>query len=243
MNPRDSHFSSDVLLDYIGGTLGDDFEDQVERHIAQCAQCASVARDATVFSKLIEMPAEYHAALVSRASIEGVLGKALAQVPVGLRPRIEAWLEMWSGKAEGALQITTNFVDGVASVVAESIDAFVRDGSEWSFQPVAATAVRGPGDEGSALLTTASVPGVGRARVAVQGGESTDLTVRIDQAPEDATLPLVALTGRSQDGKELLRIASIVEDPDTGYRTVRFADIPPGNYIVAIEPITDAKPA
>lgn len=238
----DSHPSEETLLAYAGDTLPDEEQELVEVHIAACDLCAGVARQAFEFDQLLSYSAKEHGDILRRAAVEEALAAQEAAAVGEVRDRLTHWRSRWAGRAETAARIVFDSARAGAEVMAEGLDSLLRPGSPWELSPAAGAAVRGtetPTD--SALLTTSLSPGAPRARLAIQGGDSPEITVRIDGVPLDER-PLVLLTATAPADPNLVRLVRADPAPGGGaYLLARFEDLPQGQYVVAVEPLDRGK--
>jgi hypothetical protein len=68
-----------------------------------------------------------------------------------------------------------------------------------------------------------------------------EIVVRVDNVQVTDRLPLVLLLAAETRGSPASRLAEVVRQPGTGYCVARFEAVPPGQYVVAFEPL-DATP-
>lgn len=234
------HLQAEQLLEYFEEKLSDERQRQIEEHLALCDSCAVLARGVRLFDEAWTWTAEQHGALQQRELLARALEAAGAESPA-LRDRLRAWRERWGGLAEAGLRVAIEVSGAAARVVAESLDVLARPGSGWHFAP-APQAVSARGQAGdasaSALLTTPLAPARPRARVAVRGGRSTEVEIRLDDLTPDAGSPIVLLIRLEETlDASLVRVAEAERRPGVTYRIARFADVAPGEYVIAFEPL------
>ncbi|MCK6554922.1 hypothetical protein L6Q96_10135 [Candidatus Binatia bacterium] len=239
------HASLDDLLDLFEARLADQRERAVEEHIAECAECTRLARQ--VYAGEIVVGG-WTAGKHGRAQLRAVFARALAdtaaQPGTAWSGRLERWHRRWSDAAEAAARVVIEGTAAAGRVLAVGLDALSRPGSDWHFSPEPqAVPVRGATDEttDSAVLTTPVSAGGLRARVAVIGGDEGEIAVRVDDAPPGAPLPIVLLVD-SAAAVPAVRVAALERQPDTSYAVARFEDLPPGDYVVALEPMEALEP-
>ena len=234
------HLQADELLEYFEEKLSDERQRQLEEHLARCDSCTLLARGVRLFDEAWTWTAEQHGVLHQRQLLARALEAAGAESPA-LRDRLRAWRERWGGLAEAGLRVAVEMSGAAARVVAESLDTLARPGSAWHFAP-APQAVNARGETGdasaSALLTTPLAPATPRARVAVRGGLSTEVEIRLDDLTPDASSPIVLLIrlGEPLDAPRV-RVSEAEPRPGVTYRIARFADVAPGEYLIAFEPL------
>lgn len=229
------HPSEERLLSYADASLSEDEQRTVEEHIAECAECTQLARQSLRFEKLWGLSAREHGDVVRRAALEAALAAEEARAAPGLRERLSTWRSRWAGLAETAASIALESAQKGTQVVAEGLESLTRPGSAWQLAPATGGAIRGTGEGGeSALLTTSLSTTSSRARLAVQGGDAPEVTVRIDGVPESVR-PLVVLL--STDSAHQVRLTQAERPEGTSYLIARFEDLPVGTYVVAVEPL------
>ena len=236
---RAAHLLADELLDYFEEKLPDKRQCEVEEHLANCDPCTAMARNVRAFDEAWDWTAEGHRALYQRELLARALEAAETDKPA-LRDRLRTWRQRWAGLAEAALRVAVKASAATVSVVAEGLDGLARPGSTWRFSPAEqAQSARGaPADETvSALLTTAVRPATPRARVAVRGGQMTEVEVRIDDLAPDAPSPVVLLIALELGQARSVRVVEAERRPGATYHIARFSNLAPGEYVVAFEPL------
>jgi hypothetical protein len=241
--PRPStvqHVADEILADYAARRLPEWDELAVEEHLAACDDCSTIVRSSLLVGDVWD-------AWTAMAHGEAAAGARLlqavreAQTLVGdasWQARLMAWSEHWSGRAEAAVRVVMDAHAGASRVLTEGLEALSRPGSAWQFAPLAVPApTRGPrAGETERSPTVALAAGVHtQARVAV-GGERREIVVRLDGHLDPGRAPLVLLIPDSGDP----RLALPEQPAGAPYWIARFADVPPGEYIVAFEPISPA---
>jgi anti-sigma factor RsiW len=236
------HATPDELLDYFEAKLPDERERVIEEHLAVCNACTQTARQ--VFS-LHEVwnrwTARAHGEVYARDRLRAAIAQAEQQTTNPLwRERLRAWRLRWAGRAEAALRLATETSAEVSRAAAETLDALTRPGSVLVFAPVRqAGPVRGEATEQqrSAVLSTTLRPGHPRARVVVEAGQSGTVTVRVDEVRPGETAPLVLLSGMTATRTAVLQVKEVEPQPGVAYAIARFDDLPPGEYVLAFEPL------
>ena len=237
-----AHPSTDELLDYFEAKLSDEPERLMEEHLARCAACTAAAREVYSFHEVwTGWTAQAHGDAYLRGTLAAALGDVEARVTnPAWRERLQRWRVRWAGAAEAGLRVAMQVTEQATRVVAEGLEGLTRPGSVWQFAPAyQAVPIRGAGPEAqsSAVLTTAITPGKPRARVAVRGGETSEIVVRVDDVEPGAAAPLVVLVATGPGGAAATRVTEVERQPATGYFIARFEDVPPGEYVVAFEPL------
>jgi hypothetical protein len=242
--PRSAHRRADDLLQYFEGQLPDGEQQNIEEHLAECESCAVLARTVGAFHEAWQTTAEQHGVLYRREQLIRGLEAAEVGAPA-LRDRLRAWRDRWAGLAEAGLRVAVESSATTAQVIAQGVEALTRPSGTWHFLPAAAAPVaRGAvrGESASALLATASDRAGRLARVAVRGGQSTELEARIDGLAPDAPPPIVIVI--AVEAGDVARAWAVQAErrPGADYRIARFRDLPPGEYVVAFEPLAVPHP-
>lgn len=231
------HPSETTLLAYADSELPEVEQQAVEEHVAECAECAQVARQSFRFARAVGLSAKEHGDVVRRAAIEEALAREEARAAAELRERLAHWRSRWAGLAEAAASVALSAVDRGTQVAAEGLVGLTRPGSAWQLASATGGAIRGEAGTGdSALLSTPALSVGPRARVAVVGGDAPEVTIRLDGVREEDR-PLVLLV--STDESEPARIQVAGRPAGASYLVARFDEIPMGTYVVAIEPFRD----
>jgi hypothetical protein len=194
------HASAETIVDYLARLLPKAQEYGLDRHFADCGECAEMARRLRVISYLFDKwNAREHGQVASMAALSRTLQKA-RDLPTNAlwRERLDRWLEQWAGSAEGAVRVALGEVEGPAAVRAEGLNWLTRPGAIWGqFIPEVASATRGErsGEAESAsesfAVVTPDLAGP-RARVEVRDAERSVL-VRVERAGPETRLALVML--------------------------------------------------
>ena len=230
------HLEPEELADYFAGILPEDWENRIEIHFAWCAECTSQARR---FQTFTQMWNRWTAPAHGEAYWGMALTKALqatAQTHPHWRERLQRWRTHWAGKAEAAVRVVMAEPGMVSHLVTEGLEVVVRAGGRWRFAPdpgvvpIRGTAVPGRGDL-TPLIALA--PGKPRARVAVSG--DAEVSIRVDEWPPGPLPPLVLWLPTS--GKGQPQVKALERPRGVPYLSARFADIDPGEYLVAFEPL------
>jgi len=233
-----SHPGTSDLLAYLEGALSDADGESIELHLAQCDACAQISQRCFAATQAIGM---WNAAAHGQDQHRGTLSQALAQAEEAStnpewRGRLRRWRERWAGTAEAALRTV---LQGSA-VLAAGMDALTRPGSTWSFLPEPAMeGTWGEADDTdhNILLTSSATLGQEpRARVEIRA-TTGDIVVRIDNLPMGPS-PLVVLIAVKPDRQVVVQVAEIKRQAGSG-GMVRFSKAPPGEYLVAFEPLAD----
>jgi hypothetical protein len=73
--------------------------------------------------------------------------------------------------------------------------------------------------------------------VELRGGKKSDIVVRIDNLPVAGTPPLVVLIAVKPNREVVVQVTEVKRQPGTNSFVARFSKVPPGEYIVAFEPL------
>ncbi|MCP4657942.1 MAG: hypothetical protein GY856_21245 [bacterium] len=107
MSDAATHLTLDVLADYFAEVLGDEQEESVELHLADCDRCAANARWVhTMHEKLEPSLGAWTAASHAEAVVRAVLSAAFDEAPADAEPDVKERLDRWSERlASGALHL------------------------------------------------------------------------------------------------------------------------------------------
>lgn len=233
------HLDPAELADYFAGLLSEDRESSIEGHFAECQHCTTQARRFHSFNQVWD---RWTAQAHGEASWRAVLGKALhvtAKAHPHWRERLRHWRTHWAGKAEAAVRVVMEAPGKTSHVVTEGLEALVRAGGRWQFGrapglvPTRGGQLHGPATPSPA--TVALAPGKSKAWVAVSGED--EVSVRVEEWPAGQPAPLVLLIPTVGTGE--LQAQELKKTRGATYLIARFEDIPPGEYVVAFEPVED----
>jgi hypothetical protein len=234
--PTGLHVGLEEFLDYFSSDALPEKQDLVEQHLAACDVCTELGRQVYASTLLIDRWSKGggRSRLAGQILYPGLLTLIEKTSDQALVDRLRKWANVWSGRAEGALRMTIEASTKASRIVTEGMEEFLLPGARWQFALATAhTPVRGESDAQTVSLALA--PGTPEARVAVSG-ESGEVEVRVDHLPSNQQAPLVILTsvakGFEPQVKELKRA------PGTLYWIARFEGLEPGEYVVALEPMT-----
>lgn len=237
------HVDQEQLLQYFSGELDDSAEERVEIHLYECDECSERSRKAHATLRAWEQwtAAAHGAAHVRRMLAEALAaGEGQASNPAW-RSRLRRWREKWAGTAEAALHALFDASGRAIAARANQVDALIRPGSMWQFEPqpsFGGTWGAGDDDETAVFATAKLSSRAPRALVEIGGDGQCEIVVRIDQIGEIAAgPPLVILIGIQPEGEPHVRIVEVVPQPGTNTGVARFSRLPPGEYIIAFEPI------
>jgi hypothetical protein len=198
-----------------------------------------LARTVRTLSDEWDWTADRHRTVYQRELLVRALEAAESDAPA-FRDRLRTWRQRWAGLAEAGVRVAVDASAATARVVAETVEALAHPDSAWQFSavPQIQSARGAPADEsGSVLLAAGADTARPRARVAVRGGQLTEVEVRIDDLPADARSPLVLLM--ALDAGQMSRVQVVDAEPRQGatYRLARFSNLTPGEYVVVFEPL------
>jgi hypothetical protein len=234
------HILPEELTDYFAATLSTDREVEIEEHLAVCEACTEQARRVQVFSYVWDSwTAQAHGAAYQQAALATALQQVQAQVQdPGLRARLQHWQDAWAGRAAAAVRLVWEAPGHAVRLVTEGLEALVGPRETWDFV-LATRAVRTRGGPVRGATRTRGqtplTPRKPQARLRVQGTPQAALEIHVEDFPPGLT-PLVLLipmhAGRKPQVTQL-------ERPQGGPPSLvaRFANIAPGDYVVAFEPM------
>jgi hypothetical protein len=238
------HIPGELLADYTARRLSEAEELDVEAHLAECDECSEVARAALLVGNVWD---NWTAQAHGQAFLASRLSHAIRQAQhttanAGWQVRLDTWAEEWTGRVEAAVRVVMAAPGSASRVVTEGLEALSRPGTGWQFAAVpVGMPTRGPRAQGKAPSpTVALASGTSQARVAV-GGARREIVVRLDALPGDRQPPLVLLVSVTEDDEPRLAIPE--QQPGAPYFVARFDDVPPGEYVVAFEPLPNVPPA
>lgn len=235
-----THTHDDELLDYFAEKLPEQHGQQLEEHLAICDVCTTRARAVYAFHDLWE---RWTAAAHGRAYQQELVNRALRDAEASStewKKRLRQWRIRWRGLGEAALQVVMNLKAGAGEVVARGVDALNRPGSAWMLRPVLQPAfVRGDLVEGQdvAEFTTTAVANNPTARVIVRAAQRSEITIRIDGIERIEDAPLALLIAVDPAREQQPRVAEAVQATGASYFLARFTDVPPGAYMIVVEPL------
>jgi hypothetical protein len=236
------HIPGELMADYTARRLSEANELDVETHLAECDECSEVARAALIVGDVWDT---WTARTHGQAYLASRLSQAIWQAQhttanAGWQVRLGSWAEEWTGRVEAAVRVVMEAPGSASRVVTEGLEALSRPGTGWQFAAVpVAMPTRGPRARGAAASPTiALASGTPQARVAV-GGARREIVVRLDALPGGRQPPLVLLVPVTEDGEP--RVAMPEQQPGAPYLLARFDDVPPGEYVVAFEPLPNVR--
>jgi hypothetical protein len=241
MTPDSRHPPLEQLMSYFERQLSDAEEERIELHVSACDQCAEAGRQIYALQQVWDgWTAQTHGQLHLRVVLARALATAEEQTPdPARRERLKRWREVWAGTAEAALRTILRAPAEASRAVAAGLDALSRPGSSWQFAPTPVfDGALGEGDDDSPIFATSRLsPDAPRALVELKAGEKSDIVVRIDNLPIGTTPPLVVLIAVKPDHQVIVQVTEVKRQPGTHSFIGRFARVPPGEYIVAFEPL------
>ncbi len=235
------HFDQATLSRYFDGDLGEEIEEALECHLADCEECAASARSLyNLAETFASWTAAAHGATWQAEIVQEALSRAAHQVnhPLWQR-RLERWREAWSGKAEAALRWALEWAGEAVQPQGQSVDSLVRAGSPWSLAPAPQFGGTWGADdsEGSALFASAALsPATPRLFVELVGGAQRQVVVRVDGLPAADDPPLVLLISLRDESSSDVRVAEVEPLPQAGSFLTRFRQLAAGEYLVVVEP-------
>jgi hypothetical protein len=238
---RDSvHIRDEELLDYYEEKLPDTQQRLIEEHLARCDDCTRTAREVYAFHETWD---SWTAAEHGRIHFEELVRGALYQAE-SLRPewraRLQRWRRRWGGLGEAVLRVVTEATADAGRVVAEGLDSLSRPGSAWRLNPVttAAYGIRGETPETDvALFASAALEGEAQAQITVRAAQSGEVKVRVDHLADASGAPLVLLVDTAAGGAPSVLVERVKWKEGADYGLAHFRDVPPGEYLVVIEPL------
>ena len=239
---RSFHTSDEELLDYYEEKLPESRQQWIEEHLAVCDACTGLARSVYTFNETWNAwTAAGHGQAYYEEYIQEALRRAETSQPQW-RARLQRWRQRWGGRGEAALRVVTEATSSAARAVAEGVDALSRRGSTWRLQPVplmqSAFAIRGeasPATDVAVFATGTDESDEVQARITVRAALSGEVKVRVDNLQDDAQAPLVLLIATSPPAASVL--VERVSRQASGYWIAHFREVPPGEYLVVIEPL------
>ncbi len=232
------HPDIEQLVAYFTGGLGDQEEETIELHVAQCVVCARLSGRCFAATDVLDAwSAAAHGVAVQRRLLTEALQRAEGEEKdPALRHRLRRWREQWAGHAQAALQAVID----ASGVVARGIDGLTRRGSDWSFG--LETAVAGTwgeaADDGSEAILVSSKLSTDQPRALIEiRGASGDIVVRIDNLRLGSIPPLVVLITLKAGDAAVTRVAEVRAQPGAQTGIARFTQVEAGSYIVAFEPL------
>jgi hypothetical protein len=239
--PESPHASMEQLLGYFDNRLSESDEERVELHLSECARCAETSQEIAALQQIWDgWSAQTHGALHLRIVLSRALATAEKQtLDPSWRARLQRWRDLWAGTAEAALRTILHAPADASRVVAAGVDALSRPGSAWQFAADSAFAgTLGEDDDESTIFATSKLtPDAPRALVEVKGGDKSDIVVRIDNLPIGSTPPLVVLIAVRPGGEVVVQVTEVKREAGSNSFIGLFAKVPPGEYIVAFEPL------
>jgi hypothetical protein len=235
----------DTLLDYFEGFLSDDIEDDVEKHLWSCDSCAELGQRIYALDHTWQgWTAAAHGKLHLRVTLMRALVKAEKETTnVAWRGRLQRWRKTWAGTAEAALRTVLQAPAQASRIIADGVEELARPGSNWAFSAepsFAGTLGDDDDDRDTAVLATQPLtPDAPRALVELKAGEKSSIVVRIDNLPLGSNPPLVVLVAVKADREVVVQVAEVTSRPGTNSFVARFNQVPPGEYIVAFEPLSN----
>lgn len=259
------HIAPEELADYCAARVLEARAEAIEAHLAVCDACVEEARQSYAFAAiweewtgvtagdLVAHPVR-QSTLASQGDVaeQGVLQGALEQVQRQVdnpawRARLAHWQTHRQGKAEAAARLVLEAADRTAQLLTEGLEALTTSGQAWSFAlgaaPVrvrgrlgaAPVRVRGRGAQGQA-----PVPLTLQARLQVREATAgtRDLQLQVEALPSHQPPPLVLLI--PIDTETLPLVAELMPTSDGMSFVARFREVPPGEYLIAVEPMSDA---
>lgn len=219
---------------------------EIENHLLECEYCRAFSDQVADIAQ-----GEYEQDLASAATSgldfliedpESYLGKDLI---ARLMPRIERWA---SRGAELTVRVLLPKLGEMASFVVSGMDAMLSPSSAFKPEQASVGAFLGTiesSGEGELEGPVLEIPGSGRkrARVVVDIGETTRVSVQIDNVPASITAPLVAIRPKAPGQtriKEMTRVESISGDPRMIDLIVHFDLTEPVlDVLVVVEPFAE----
>jgi anti-sigma factor RsiW len=245
-HPASRHATIEGLLSYFDGQLPDPEECAIELHISECDACAEVGQEICALEQVwAGWTAQRHGQLHLRVMLALALAKAQEHTTdPSWRERLKGWREVWAGTAEAALRTVLHAPAEASRVVAAGLDSLSRPGSFWQFaaEPTfAGTLGEGDEEESTIFATSRLSPESPRALVELRGGDKGGIVVRIDNLSVAGTPPLVVLIAIKPSRELIVQVTEVKRQPGTNSFVARFTKVPPGEYIVAFEPL-EASP-
>lgn len=239
--PADAHPDVESLIEYFNERLTDSQASAIERHIFDCDNCADLSHRLYAVEELWKgWTADAHAQVHLRLTLLRALADAERQ-PANAQwsARLAEWREAWVGTAEGVVRTVVQAAAGAARSTAEGVAALARPGASWSFSPAPGFGgVWGEDDDDEeVVVATAITPDAPRAWVEVRGRSGSEVVVRVDQLPPGTTAPLVLLVAVGQGREIEVQVAELKRQAGSPAYTARFSEVPPGEYLVAFEPL------
>jgi hypothetical protein len=234
--PTELHLGLEELVDYFRSDALPEKQDLVEQHLAVCDACTELGRQVYASTLLIDRWSKGggHSKLARQILYPALLTLIERTSDPALVERLRNWANVWSGMAEGALRMTIEASTKASRIITEGMEDFLVPGARWQFALATAhTPVRGESDVQTVSLALA--PGTPQARVAVSG-ESGEVEVRVDHLSSDQQAPLVILTSVAKGFEP--QVNELRRAPETVYWIARFDGLEPGEYVVALEPMT-----
>lgn len=223
----------DDLVRYFTNAMDNQESAKVEGHLIECEHCR-------VFSDRVADIAQeiYERDLVRAGSFSLAFLTEIAGLHV---ERVKRWIHEG---AELAVRVLLPQDGGPATFVVSGIDAMLSPSA--TFSPAEATVGAFLGDIGSAQSNALEgpvleIPGVGerRARVVIDAGVTTRVSVQIDNVPRELAAPLAALSpvgiGDTQL-KEMTKIEAISGEPDVVDLIADFEVTDAPDVLVVVEP-------
>jgi len=233
------HLDAAELADYFAGLLPEDRESSLEAHFAECQHCTTQARRFHSFSPVWNRwTAQAHGEAFQRAVLVNAL-QVTAQTHPHWQERLQHWRTHWAGKAEAAVRVVMEAPGKTSHIVTEGLEALMRAGGRWQFArapvqvPTRGGQIRGQAMPSPATIALAS--GKSKAWVAVSGED--EVSVRVEEWPTGKPPPLVLLL--STGGLGDLQVQELTKARGATYLIARFEKVPPGEYVVAFEPVED----
>jgi hypothetical protein len=249
-NSGETHPELDEILDYFESAPGEETsereaaEEALERHFAECDECAAIARRVHVSRKLLDAWS-----LPKRGSLEAsnpTLARSLANLiertaSTEWRQRLRVWADKWSGMGEGAVRMVLEGPNRAARIITDGLDDFLRTGALWKFalEPVVLTSVRGrdAADRGKPSkapnISVAVARGASSARIAITS-DVGQVEVRVDDLPPDTKAPLVLLVPTT--GEHAAQVMELQCPEGSSHWEAVFEHLQAGEYLVLFEP-------
>jgi hypothetical protein len=237
-NDLSLHPSLDLLIDYAEGTLPEDEGAGIELHLAECNDCAGLARSTREVCEAMRLwTAETHALAMSihenrqRQMVAIALRRAEKEATGSVRERLNVWREKLRAQAGAAVRIVLDAQQEATRVITEGVEGLLMPEPRWRFvYDLPPVRVRGTGGkELPPTVVKSTIPGV---EISVQH-EANEILVKLPPALQ-AQSPLVLLVGDG-DVPPLLGSRAISR-PGQPYSEIKFTRVPHNAYTLVVEP-------
>lgn len=222
----EQHCTLEDFYSYSLGRMSDAEAESILQHLKTCGSCL---KEAAKISSLMVLEgsctAEAHREAFLHHRLIGVLEQAeKGKLWLGWWNRIRAWREDSHARMKTAWRVILGPHSSVTRILDPGIDRLIASGQAATaalvgYQPVLRSPVR----------TRGSV-GVPRGAMEINAtGNEIEIRIPAGKANE---LPLVLLAPVDESGEPRLRPFSLAES----LWTARFRNVPPGDFLLAIEP-------